>query len=231
MRNPETEAKPKFIDHLANFLSRFRIALLAVLVALVALVVGYFAYSEMQRGARERSAQMAERAQDLFQEWARLEEGAERKAKEQELREQIDAVLDKYPRQYAAQRALYLKAGVAYENKLWQEAAESYETLARDFPRSYLAEVALSAAAVCHEQAGDPQAAIEALERFSKRYDGSLLYPHVLFSLGRLYEQQEDYEVALRTYNGLEERFPFSDWTKAARNRIIALKVAGKIAE
>lgn len=231
MRNPETEAKPTAMDHLANFLSKYRVPLLALLVALVALVLGYFAYSELHKSARERSAMMAERAQEMFEEWTGLEAEAERKAKEQELREQIDRILDKYPRQYAAQRALYLKAGVAYENELWQEAAESYETLARDFPRSYLAEVALSAAAVCREQAGDAQAAIEALKSFSERYAGSLLLPHVLFSLGRLYEQQEDFEAALRTYNSLEESFPFSDWTKAGRNRIIALKVAGKIAE
>ena len=76
MRNPETEAKPTFIEHLSNFLSKYRIPLLAVLIALVVLVVGYFAYSELNRSARERSALMAERAQDLFQEWAVLEEGA-----------------------------------------------------------------------------------------------------------------------------------------------------------
>lgn len=231
MRSPDTEAKPTFLDHLANFLTKYRVLLLGLLIGLTVLVAGYFVYSEVHKQARERSALMAERAQDLYQEWESLQEQTARKAKEQELREQIDRILDKYPRQYAAQRALYLKASLAYGNRMWQEAAESYETLARSFPKSYLAEISLAAAAVSHEQAGDVQAAIAACERFSARYAESFARPHVLFALGRLYEQQEDFAAAVRTYNSLEEEFPFSDWTKAGRNRIIALKIDGKTAE
>jgi tetratricopeptide (TPR) repeat protein len=231
MRTPETEAKPKFLDQFASFLGKYRLVLLVILIALLVFVVGYFGYTEWHKGARERSALMAERAQDLFQEWQNEKDETNRKAKEQELRELVDRIVAKYPRQYAAQRALYLKATLAYEKRLWQESAEAYESLVKSFPRSYLAEISLVAAAVCYEQAGDPQAAIGAYKRFSERHGESFLLPHALFSLGRLYELAEDFPAAVQTYNSLDEKFPFSNWTKAGRNRIIALKVQGKIAE
>lgn len=231
MYTPETEAKPRFMDRLADFLGKSRLVLLAVLIALLALVVAYFGLTEWQRRTGERSATLAEQAQDLFQQWQNEKDAGKRKADEQELRELLDRIVSKYPRQYAAQRALYLKASLAYENKLWQEAAESYESLIKSFPRSYLAEVALVAAAVCYEQAGDAQAAIGAYERLNERYGSSFLLPHALFSLGRLHELAGDFPAAIKAYNSLEEKYPFSNWTRAARNRIIDLKVQGKITD
>jgi tetratricopeptide (TPR) repeat protein len=231
MRTPDTEARPSALDRLASFLGKYRLVLLGILIALLVFVVGYFGYTEWQKRARERSALMAERAQDLYQEWQNEKDENNRKAKEQQLRELLDRITAKYPRQYAAQRALYLKATLAYEKNMWQESAEAYESLVKSFPKSYLAEISLVAAAVCYEQAGDPKAAISAYKRFTERYGTSFLMPHALFSLGRLYELGEDYAAAAKTYNSLEEKYPFSNWTKAGRNRIIALKVQGKITE
>jgi len=231
MYTPETEAKPRFLDRLESFLAKYRLVLLLFLIALLVFVVGYFGYTEWQKRAGERSALLAEQGQKLFEEWQAEQDATKRKAKEQEVRELIDRIVDKYPRQYAAQRALYIKASLAYENKLWQESAESYESLVKSFPRSYLAELSLVAAAVCYEQAGDPQAAVEAYKRFGERYGESFLLPHALFSLGRLYEQTEDFPAAAQAYGSLEEKYPFSNWTRAARNRIIDLKVQGKVEE
>ena len=62
-------------------------------------------------------------------------------------------------------------------------------------------------------------------------YPDSTLVPELLFNIGRLEEQKGDFAAAQAAYNQLEEQHPLSNWTKLGRNRIIALKVDGKIAE
>jgi hypothetical protein len=55
--------------------------------------------------------------------------------------------------------------------------------------------------------------------------------PHAMFAMGRLYESSEDFQSAFQVYDRLEDEFPLSNWTKMGRNRIIALRVEGRIAE
>jgi outer membrane protein assembly factor BamD (BamD/ComL family) len=52
-----------------------------------------------------------------------------------------------------------------------------------------------------------------------------------LFTQGRLNEELENHEVAADAYNRLVDEHPQSSWTNLARNRIIALKTRGLIAE
>lgn len=77
----------------------------------------------------------------------------------------------------------------------------------------------------------DLDQAIAAYQTLAEKHEGSFLVPHALFSLGRLYESQENYESAYALYDRLEDEHPLSNWTKIGRNRIIELKVQGKIAQ
>jgi tetratricopeptide (TPR) repeat protein len=231
MSTSKGEVKPRFIDLLSGFLNRFRIVFLVVLAVLLAVVIAYFVWSEWQQGAREKSTLWAENAQDLYQKWADEPDVTKKQATEKELNELLQRILAKYPRQYGAQRAHLISAGLAFEVKDWAKAADSYLTLAKRFPRSYLAPLGLLYGGVCYEELGDTKKALAAYEQLSGRYKDSFLRPRALFSSGRLLELEGDFAGAKKSYDQLDEEYPLSNWTKASRNRIIELKIKGKIAE
>jgi TolA-binding protein len=86
-------------------------------------------------------------------------------------------------------------------------------------------------AGIAFEQAEEIGQGIAAYQELADKHPESSLVAHALFSLGRLYEAQEDYENAFQVYDRLEDEHPLSNWTKMGRNRIIDLKVQGRIAE
>ena len=229
MSTSQPEAKPRFLDRLSAVLQKGRVPLLIVLIAALAVLVAYFVWSEVQAAAREKSARWAEQAQDLEQQWSAEADAAKKQALEKELTDLVARTLSRYPRQYASQRALLLRAEMAYRSKDWGKAAESYQALANRFPRSYLAPLGLLYAGVSYEELGDAKKALSSYQRIEERYRDSYLVPRVLFSIGRLLETDGDYAGALKAYNRMEDDHPDSNWTKMARNRIVALKTEGKI--
>jgi tetratricopeptide (TPR) repeat protein len=231
MSTSQGEAKTRFIDLLSGFLHKFRIVFLVLLAVLLAVVIAYFAWSEWQSAAREKSTLWAENAQDLYQKWVSEPDVTKKQATEKELNELLQRILSKYPRQYGAQRAQLISADMAYEAKDWSKAAGDYLALAQRFPRSYLAPLGLLYGGVCYEEQGDAQKALAAYEQLTKRYKDSYLQPRALFSTGRLLEQAGDFAGAKKAYDQMEEKYPLSNWTKAARNRIIELGIKGKISE
>jgi TolA-binding protein len=231
MSTSQPEAKPRFLDRLSTVLQKGRLPLLIVLIAGLAGLIGYFVYNEVQAAAREKSAVWAEKTQDLEQQWSAEADATKKQALEKEINDLLDRILSRYPRQYAAQRALLLRAEMAYGSKDWSKAAENYQALAGRFPRSYLAPLGLLYAGVSYEELGDAKKALASYQRIAQRYRDSYLLPHVLFSIGRLLETDGDNAGALKAYNQLEDDHPDSNWTKLARNRILQLKIEGKIPE
>jgi TolA-binding protein len=231
MSTSHPEAKPRFLDRLSVILQRGRLALLILLIAVLAGIVAYFVWTEVQNAAREKSARWAEQAQELEQQWASESEATKKQSLEKELTDLLARILSRYPRQYAAQRALLLQADMAYRSKDWSKAAENWQALARRFPRSYLAPLSLLYAGVSYEELGDAKQALSSYQRVQERYRDSYLLPRALFSSGRLRESEGDWAGALKAYNQLEDDHPDSNWTKMARNRIIQLKTEGKIPE
>lgn len=231
MSTSQTEAKPRFLDRLSDFLQKARIPLLALLIAAIAVLIGYFVWHGWQARAREKSALLSEKAQDLHQEWIYEQEEGAKKKLETELADLLQHIFKKYPRQYAAQRARLIEADLAYRARDWAKAAAAYQALASGFPRSYLAPLSLLYSGACYEELGDGKKALEAYERIRARYRDSYLMPQVLFASGRLLESDGDFAGASKAYTQLEESHPDSNWTKLARNRIIDLKLKGKIQE
>jgi TolA-binding protein len=231
MSTSQGEAKSRFIDLLSGFLHRFRIVFLVVLAVLLAVVIAYFAWSEWQQSAREKSALWAENAQDLYQKWVDEPDATQKEDIAKELNDLLQRILSKYPRQYGAQRAHLINASMAYEAKDWVKAADSYLALAKRFPRSYLAPLGLLYGGVCYEELDETKKALAVYGQLTGRYKDSLLRPRALFSTGRLLELEGDSAGAKKAYDQLEDEYPLSNWTKAARNRIIELKIKGKISE
>jgi tetratricopeptide (TPR) repeat protein len=229
MSTREHEHKPAITERLSSFLQRSRIPLLVTLIVLVVFVVGYFGWTEWQRRARENSAVQGEAAQKLYQEWQSEPDPEAKKGLEEELRNRLVGIRKSYPRQYAAQRAAFIQGNLEYQLENWQEAAEAFRGLGTRAPKSYLAPLAFMNAGISYERMEDADQAIAAYQRVVDGYPESFLVPEVLFTIGRVQEQKGDFAAAEQAYNRLEGEHPLSNWTKLARNRIIALKIDGKL--
>jgi len=223
--------EPKLTEKISRFVVSIRVFLYVFLGVMTVGLLVYFIFTEISKNQRENASILAEKAAGIYSEWA-SEKDEEKKAQlEKKILEETEIILNAYPKQYAAQRALYLRGSVFYEKKEWQEAYDEYERLFAKFSRSYLAEEALFLAAVCREEMGSFDESIELYARFTESYSASPRSPHAYFSLGRLNEMKEGYEEAKNFYNTLKLDYPSSNWTNLAINRIIDLTQRGKISE
>ena len=216
-------------DFLAATVSKFRIILLGVLIAAAAFLVGYFIYNEIAKKLTADSTVLAESAQNLYDKWQAEPDAAKKGALEKQLMDQLGVLTTRYGRQYGGQRGLFIRADLYYQDKAWDNASKDYETLARRFPNSYLAPISLFDAGVCLEEKGDPEGALKLYTRISQDYQDSPVAPRAMFDVARLDEQKGSFDQAQKTYNQIDSLFPGSTWDKLAKNRLIELRVLGKI--
>jgi TolA-binding protein len=122
-----------------------------------------------------------------------------------------------------------MRADLRFELGAWDEAAADYRELARRFPASYLAPIALFNAATCLEAKADREGAVKLYTDIVTRWKQTAVAARALFALGRLAEDAGTWDEAKSRYEQLDAEWPSSSWTQLAKNRLIALKVAGKI--
>jgi TolA-binding protein len=213
---------------LARSLQRFRVVFLAVVIAGAAFLVGYIVYMEVEKDRAGKAAALAEAAMAAWDDWNGQADAAKKSAQEKDLRAQLDGLITRYPRDYGAQRALFLRAELSYALKDWAAARTDWEALAARFPKSYLAPVALFDAATCAEETGDLTGS-QSLYAAAAAYTDSPVAPHALFNEGRVAEAQESWAPAQKAYEQLGSVYPGSEWTTLAKNRLITLKVQGRI--
>lgn len=226
MQVKELTPKEKFLHNITNFIQTNRIFLLVLLGVIIAFIIVFAIISEISKSTTEESTILVEQVQQSFDQWSTETEEVEKQAIEEEILSEIDFILDKYPKKYAGQRALFIRGNLYFAKEEWNGAAESYALLAERFSKSYLAPVALINSAVAHEESGNVDEAIVVYESVLSKYrDVSPQTPYVLFTLGRLYESLDDSETARERYNEIINDFSTSSWTNLARNRIISLNV------
>lgn len=227
-REDERTLQQRFIE----FLSSYRIVLLTVLIVIIVGIVGSFLYLEITERRATAAANLAEELRTSYQEWTNLEEGEEKSAQLEEIESTASEILDRFGNTFAAQRAHFVLASVAWENEDYEAAAAEFTTLAEEFPRSYLAPVALFNAAVAQEQLGNADEARSLYAEVVDVYaDSSAQVPRALFALGRLSEASESWEEAASYYNRILDEYGQSSWTTLARNRIIFLQTEELISE
>ena len=227
----EAEEKERIVDRISRYIYASRYFLIVLLIVFLAAVIGYFAYSEISKNVREKSTRLVESAQVQYQAWLIHEDGDEKDKTREGLIAELDQIIAQYPRQYAAQRALFIKGSLFFEEKQWEGALIPLLQLADSFPQSYLAQEALFFSGIASEELGNLSQALELYQRLTEEYPRSPRLPHALFSQGRLLEIQGDKDEALRIYNILKLDHSYSNWTKLAVNRIIELQSAGEVEE
>jgi TolA-binding protein len=216
-------------NFLARTINRFRIALLVIVIAAAVFLVGYFVYNEIQKKLLYDSTALVEGTQSIHVKWQAETDAAKKAALEKDLLDQLNRLINRYPRQYGGQRALFLRADLNYGNKAWDAALKDYETLAARFSKSYLAPVSLFNAAVCYEEKGDVDNALKLYTRIAQTYKDSTVAPRAIFDEGRLEETKASWDNAKTAYESLDTLYSQSVWNKLAKNRLIELKVLGKI--
>ncbi len=221
----------KLTEKISRFIVSIRVFLYVLLGVIVIGLPVFLIYTGITKNQREAASILAEKAAEVHTEWASEEDEEKKTQLEKKILEETEIILNAYPRQYAARRALYIRGSVFYEKEQWQEAYDEYERLFVNFSSGYLAEEALFLAALCREEMGNFDESIELYARFTDSYSESPRTPHAYFSLGRLNEMKEDYEEAKNFYNTLKLDYPSSNWTNLAINRIIDLTQRGKISE
>lgn len=223
-----------FSTRLIDTLSRYRKPLIWGMAIFVVALIATFAYLEIQQRRAEESLARIEEAEGLYESWVDAREAGEDEAAEG-IRVNLDTVIQdvlrRYPRKYAANRALFLQGEMYRHMEDWVTAGESYRQTAETFPRSHLASVSLYNAGAAFEEAGNLPAATESFEELIDRFSTSPspLVPRALFSLGRIAEEEGDSAVAQGHYQQLVENHPGSSWTSLARSRIILLTAEGRI--
>ncbi len=225
----ERQEKRKISEVFAHYVHTWRYVLWGVLIAAVAFLIVYFAWSEVNRRRAYQSTAAAEEVQDLFDKWSAESSADKKAALEKDLLEKAGLVVARYPRQYGGERSLFIRAGVLFDKKQWDDAARDYQALAARFPQSYLAPVALFDAGASLEEKGDRDAAQGLYMKVVSGYKGSAVVPRALFGAARIDEEKGAFEEARKKYDSLDADHPQSGWTKLAKNRMIALKVEGKI--
>jgi TolA-binding protein len=226
---PQEPMRRRINNFLARAVSRFRIALLVILIAAAAFLLGYIVYNEVSKKRLADSTLMAESAQAKYDTWRSEADAAKKAALEKELFDNLGTLINRYPRQYGGERGLFIRAEASYANKAWDAALKDYEALAAGFPKSYLAPIGLFNAAVCYEEKGDTDAALKLYLQSAGSYKESTVAPRALFNSGRLYEAKSDWTNAQKTYESMEGLYAQSVWTRLAKNRLVELKVMGKI--
>ena len=226
---PPEPIRRRINNFLARAVSRFRIALLVILVAAAAFLVGYLIYTEVSKKLVADSTLLAEHAQTQFDSWQTETDAAKKAVLEKDLFDQLGTLINRYPRQYGGQRGLFLRADAHYDKKAWDAALQDFQALAARFPKSYLAPISLFDAAVCSEEKGDMDNALKLYIRAAEDYKDSTVAPRALFDSGRLYEAKSDWANAQKAYQSMDGLYAQSMWTRLAKNRLVELKVQGKI--
>lgn len=199
--------------------------LLGALSIIVLVVIGLLIFNSQQLKNLENYTQQIEVIQDDYAGLSILTDENEKIESEKEILINLDTLIESSPKNYALQRALFIRANIYYNNKDWDKSIKDFKLIASDFSNSYLSPISLINAASAFEESNRIDEAIETYQSVILNYSTiSPEIPNIYFSIGRLYEQKEDTKSALVEYNNLVDTFPDSNWTNLARSRIIYLE-------
>lgn len=125
-------------------------------------------------------------------------------------------------------RANMLSAEIYYQKKDFENARSAWLAAAQKGKNTYIAPIAFFNAASCSEELGNLDDAVAGYKSASEVED---FYEaaHALFSLGRVQEAKGDFVAAAASYQALVDKSPEDSWAKLAKNRLVSLKISGKV--
>jgi tetratricopeptide (TPR) repeat protein len=212
----------------AEFLRKYRIPILVVFGLAILAVLGVAIGTWIQGESLKTSTARLEKLESDYSAYSSETDAAKKADLEKSLLASADDLVKKYPRIFAAHKALAYKAKIEASKKDWAASEKDWLSIVAATPDSYLAPIALQGAAQAAEELGANDRAVadykKLIDSYSKKSVG---IPHAYFALGRLDEEAKDYAAALAAYQKIVSTWPDDDWTKLANDRIIFLKSSG----
>ena len=133
--------------------------------------------------------------------------------------DQMDGLVQTYPRSQAGRLALYYK-GVALTNlRKPQDAVRAIRDFLATSSGSFAAPMARAALARALDDAGEPQKALEQYEQLS-RGEGAYPPQAALLEMGICLEKMGKKDEAKKIYERITREFPNSDYSQEAQNRM-----------
>lgn len=209
---------------LNDFIMKFRLVFIAVLIAFVVFFAGILTYTTI---TEKRATGAYEKTEKLVKDWE-IAKGASDlsglSAKEDEIIQGLLAVAKSNKSSFAGARANMSIAEIYFSRKDWKNAEDYYLAAAKADTKAYTQGICLYNAAVCSDEQGNEDAAIELFNKTISLEDFALK-SRAYFNIGRIEEQRSHAEAAITAYQKLAEQFPDDEWTKLAKSRIIALQI------
>lgn len=236
MDKKSTAAKPataaqeekSLTEKINDFFTKNKNTIMMIAGAILAVIVILGAYTLISNSVAENSSRAMELARTKLEQWGKESDTVKKAELETAVTAGLDSIVKKWPRTFAAQQALFTKAGIAAANKKWEDAEKLALDAADKLPKTYLAPIALETAAVAAEEQGKAEKALEYYQKYVKTYTNDTPgLAHAYFSLGRLAEASSNWKEAIANYEKLTSDFSTSDWSKLAKDRLIYLKAQG----
>ncbi|MBI9108731.1 MAG: tetratricopeptide repeat protein [Spirochaetales bacterium] len=219
----ELKGKDKFLTGLSIFLVKNKVLLRILLAAAAVIIITVAVMDSISERKANISAESVEVIQEKYTQWLSAEE-ADKAALETEIIGEAERIAEEYGSTFAAQRAIYIKGSLSFQNEDWDSASEIFLEAAALNSDSYLAPIALMLAALSNENAGKYSDALLIYTDIFAQYDKIFPdIPRVMLSIGRLNEQIDDSGAAIDAYNMLIDKYPGSGWASFARTRIIQM--------
>jgi TolA-binding protein len=201
------------------FVRGHRTAVLAVGIALVVTLIaglGFHWYQER----REREADRA-----LAQAYSLLQsQNPQAPADPVEAMKQLRALVQRFPGTRGAEEALLRLGYLEYDGQKIDEAIATFEEYDRAYPRGrfrIMADLGRGYALMAkHNLDGAAQAFSDIMARSPK----DPLVGEAYMSLARVYEAQQKPDEAVRIYGQVVEKFPQTNWSQEALQRMNALR-------
>ncbi len=133
--------------------------------------------------------------------------------------DQMDALIQTYPRSQAGRLALYYKGMVLTHLSKPKDAVAALQGFLSSSPRSFAAPMARAALARALADAGEPQKALEEYEQLS-RGEGAYPPDAALFEMGICLEKMGKKDDAKRVYERITREFPNSEYSQEAQERL-----------
>jgi tetratricopeptide (TPR) repeat protein len=134
--------------------------------------------------------------------------------------DQMDELLQTYPRSRAGRLALYYKGLALTDLHKPLEAEKELEDFLAASAGSFAAPMARAALARALEDSGKHQEALNILEQLSRGRDGAYPPQAALMEMGLCLEKMGKKEEAKKIYERLTREFPASDYSQEAQGRL-----------
>jgi tetratricopeptide (TPR) repeat protein len=225
----QDKEEPKSLSKkISDFIQRYRVIFIAAVSSIVVVLLCIGLYTSITNTISERSSRAMETVRTKIATWGNETDDVKKTDLENEIQAELDTVIKKWPKSFAASQALYTKAGLSALKQDWEKAEFWSLEATKINAKSYLAPIALESAAVAAEEQGKPDIALEYYLKIISNYSSDTPnLPHAHFSAARLYEGKAEWKNALENYNKLISDFSNSDWALLAKNRVVYLKSLG----